>query len=141
MNEQYASRSSFGRVLVAAAMLLLGPAAAFAQTPNTPQTLESAIDQLKKDFDAIKQQYGDRLTALEAKLASAQGTARPVIAPPSVAAAPSQTPAAAARAASQGESAAPVLGASVGNAKMFNPDMAVIGDFLGALGTNKVQPD
>jgi hypothetical protein len=34
-----------------------------------------------------------------------------------------------------------VFGASVGNAKVFNPDIAVIGDFLGAAGSNPVHPD
>src|SRR5207244_7298236 len=34
----------------------------------------------------------------------------------------------------------PVYGASVSNAKVFNPDMAVIGDFLGAAGRNTVNP-
>ncbi|MCU1385045.1 MAG: hypothetical protein JWL71_3742 [Acidobacteria bacterium] len=32
------------------------------------------------------------------------------------------------------------LGSAVSNAKVFNPDIAVIGDFLGAAGTNKVNP-
>jgi hypothetical protein len=34
----------------------------------------------------------------------------------------------------------PTLGSSVSNAKVFNPDIAVIGDFLGAAGTNNVYP-
>src|SRR3954451_15454903 len=34
----------------------------------------------------------------------------------------------------------PTLGSSVSNAKVFNPDIAVIGDFLGAAGTNDVNP-
>ena len=51
------------------------PASAFAQAPDSAQSLQAEIDQLRKDFDAVKQQYGDRLTALEAKLAAAQPTA------------------------------------------------------------------
>src|SRR6185295_951129 len=46
------------------------PSAAFAQAPQNPQALQTEIDELKRDFDAVKQQYGDRLSALEAKLAS-----------------------------------------------------------------------
>src|SRR3954465_5969173 len=34
----------------------------------------------------------------------------------------------------------PTLGSSVSNAKVFNPDIAVIGDFLGAAGRNRVNP-
>jgi len=89
-----------------------------AQTPDgqastDPQALRAEIDQLRREFDALKQQYGDRLAALETKLAAVEG-APPAPAP--------QTPTAAA-------------------AKVFNPDIAVIGDFLGAAGSNDAQPD
>ena len=36
--------------------------------------------------------------------------------------------------------APPTLGSSVNNSKVFNPDIAVIGDFLGAVGKNDVNP-
>ena len=36
--------------------------------------------------------------------------------------------------------APPTLGSAVSNNKVFNPDIAVIGDFLGAAGTNEVNP-
>ena len=48
---------------------------AFAQAPGTPQAIQTEIDQLRSDFNALKQQYGDRLSALEAKLAAIGGTA------------------------------------------------------------------
>src|SRR4030095_5893595 len=35
----------------------------------------------------------------------------------------------------------PVYGAGTAASKVFNPDMAVIGDFLGAGGRNTVNPD
>ena len=54
-----------------AAGMLLCAQTAFAQ--DTPQALRQEIDQLRRDFDALKQQYGDRLTALESKLAAAEG--------------------------------------------------------------------
>ena len=54
-----------------AAGMLLGAQTASAQ--DTPQALRQEIDQLRRDFDALKQQYGDRLTALESKLAAAEG--------------------------------------------------------------------
>src|SRR5436309_11833740 len=60
--------------------LFLAPSSAFAQ--DSPQALRQEIDQLRRDFDALKQQYGDRLSALEAKLAAAQGTAPPATQPP-----------------------------------------------------------
>lgn len=36
--------------------------------------------------------------------------------------------------------APPTVGSAVSNSKVFNPDIAVIGDFLGAAGTNEVNP-
>src|SRR5207237_1115301 len=58
------------RVLCAsiAAIGVLGAQAVWAQ--ENAQTLQAQIDQLKHDFEAMKQQYGDRLTALEAKMAA-----------------------------------------------------------------------
>jgi hypothetical protein len=120
---------------VLAGVFVLGSSSAFAQ--DSPQALRQEIDRLRSDFDALKQQYGDRLTALETKLAAVEG------APPSpaTAAVPSQPPPAAAPQAPESGAAPPVLGASVSNAKVFNPDIAVIGDFLGAAGSNPVHPD
>ena len=124
-----ATRFLYAAVL--AGVFVLRPSSALAQ--DAPQALRQEIDQLRKDFDALKQQYGDRLSALETKLAAAEGT------PPAAGApAPAPQPVAAAPAA---VSAEPVLGASVSNAKVFNPDIAVIGDFLGAAGSNPIRPD
>src|SRR5262245_61805546 len=75
------------RAAVIAGAVSLGGSPAFAQ--DTPQALRQEIDQLRKDFDALKQQYGDRLTALETKLAAAEGTAPP----PQPGAAPAVAPA------------------------------------------------
>jgi hypothetical protein len=120
--------------------LTFGPSTASAQ--DTPQALRQEIDQLRRDFDALKQSYGDRLAALEAKLAAAEG--QPPAAPPA-AAAPGQPPAAqqpvaqvppGAEGAGGPAGALPVYGAAVGGSKVFNPDIAVIGDFLGAAGVN-----
>ena len=106
---------------VLAGALALVPSSASAQ--ESPQALRQEIDQLRKDFDALKQQYGDRLAALDAKLAAAEGTSPPAAAVPPPSAAPP-----------------PTLGSAVANSKVFNPDMAVIGDFLGAGGRNLVKP-
>src|SRR5947208_10500290 len=125
-----------------ASCLFISPSSAFTQ--DTPQALRQEIDQLRKDFDSLKQQYGARLSALEAKLAAAEGTAA---APAGAQPAPGQPPTAQVPAGAQGaggpSGALPVYGAaggSVGSSKVFNPDMAVIGDFLGASGRNTVSP-
>jgi hypothetical protein len=143
--------------------LTLGPSTAFAQ--DTPQALRQEIDQLRRDFETLKQQYGDRLTSLETKLAAAEGQPQPAAAaqpapnPPQTAAAaqpspnapqPPATPEPAGAAGQQptaqvpagaegagGPSGAlPVYGAAATGSKVFNPDIAVIGDFLGAAGVN-----
>jgi hypothetical protein len=142
-----------------AAGILLGAQTASAQ--DTPQALRQEIDQLRRDFDALKQQYGDRLTALEAKLAAAEGqppaaaTAAqpspnapqpPAPPPPAEAAAQpaGQQPTAQVPPGAEGaggpSGALPVYGAAATGSKVFNPDIAVIGDFLGAAGHNTVNP-
>ncbi len=99
---------------VAAGLLLL-PRSAAAQAQPDASALQQQIDQLKKEF-------GERIAALEAKLAEAQ-------------AAPATPPSAPAP-----EPAAPAQAAAASGAKFFNPDTAVIGDFLGAAGHNEANP-
>jgi hypothetical protein len=137
------------RVKRAMCATLMACAFIFAPLPvgaqETPQALRQEIDQLRRDFEALKQQYGDRLTALESKLAGAEGT------PPAAAAPPGTPPAAApasptaqvppgAEGAGGPSGALPVYGAGAASSKIFNPDIAVIGDFLGAAGSNHVDP-
>ena len=119
-----------------------------AQAPQPPSdaaaTLQLQIEQLRRDFDAIQQQYGARLQALESQLAAlAPGAvSQPAAAAPAAGA--SATPVADAVKAASAATAppdpgtaaapAPVYGSAVSSGKVFNPDMAVIGDFLGAAG-------
>jgi hypothetical protein len=126
-------------------------AGAFAFAPSTaaaqesPQALRQEIDQLRKDFETLKQQYGDRLTALETKLASAEGIPPPAAPPVQPPTAPAQAPPVAqvppgAEGAGGPTGTLPTYGSAVTGSKVFNPDMAVIGDFLGAAGHNDVNP-
>jgi len=96
------------------------------------QALQQQIDQLKKE-----------LADLESKIAALQAAQPPAGQPAAPPAQTAEVPAGAAGAGGPG-GALPVYGASGSAAaasKVFNPDMAVIGDFLGAAGTNPVQPD
>ena len=97
---------------VAAGLLLL-PGSAAAQSQPEANALQQQIDQLKKEF-------GERIAALEAKLAEAQAPAP----------APAPTP----------EPVAPAQASAAGGAKYFNPDTAVIGNFLGTAGHNEINP-
>jgi len=136
--------SRFMCALIVLCGLFTGPTAASAQTPDRSKTLDQEplnvqalrqeIDQLKKDFDA-------RLAALEARLAAIGGAQAGATPPPS---APQAQPTAevppGAAGAGGPSGALPVYGGASAASKIFNPDMAVIGDFLGAAGSNKVAP-
>ena len=113
-----------------AAMLVALPRDAAAQAAGQAQQIQQQIDQLRQEFN-------QRLSALEAQLATLQGGQ------PSPAAPPPALPVPPAPEAAPPAPPAPEVGqgAALGNAKVFNPDMAVIGDFLGAAGRNTVNPN
>ena len=125
------------------ALALLGAAhTADAQTPEA-QALRQEIDQLRQEFQTLQKQYGDRLTALETKLSAMEGQA-PAPAAPQAAGNEPQQPAAevppGAAGAGGPSGSLPIYGAGAAASKVFNPDIAVIGDFLGAMGRNPVNP-
>ena len=96
-----------------AAGLLLVPQSAAAQAQPDVNALQQQIDQLKKEF-------GERIAALEARLAEAQAAPQAAVAPP--------------------DPVAPVQSPAAPGAKFFNPDLAAIGNFLGTAGHNDVNP-
>src|SRR5437667_12379179 len=107
---------------VVAATVLFHGAPADAQTQDA-QSLRQEIDQLRKDFEA-------RLAALETRLAAIQGGQPPPA--PAQAGAPPTPPTAPVPPGAQGAGgptgALPVYGSAISGSKIFNPDMAVIGD-------------
>ena len=156
-------KASRAMYLIAAPWLMVSsPATAWAQQPPgdaaAAQALRQEMEQLKSEFDA-------RMTALEQKLAALSAglpTAATAAAAPSPeldaaqpAAAPAEPGAAQASAApapltaqvpagagDAGGAAGdlPIYGAAAASSKVFNPDIAVIGDFLGAMGSNSINP-
>lgn len=124
----------------AIAALAGAPSPARGQTAD-PQALRQEIEQLRKDFEAVQRQYGDRLTALEARLAAAQPSAPAGPAPAAPGTAQTVEVPAGAAGAGGPAGALPVYGSVAGSSKIFNPDIAVIGDFLGAGGRNTVNPN
>lgn len=114
----------------------LGGAGVKPASAQTAAQVQQQIEQLRSDFDALKQQYGDRLTALEASLAALQG-GQGGAAPGALTTA--QVPPGA-QGAGGPSGPLPVYGNIAAASKVFNPDMAVIGDFLGAVGKNEVNP-
>ena len=121
-------------MLIAALSGYAAPASA--QTPDV-RALRQEMEQLRKEFAAIQQQYGERLSALEAKL----GTAVPSTVP-TLDAAPQTTVEVPPGAAGAGgpSGSLPIYGTAAAASKIFNPDIAVIGNFLGAAGRNRINP-
>jgi len=113
---------------------------AAAQSPAPPaQEIRAELDKLKKEFEAVRDDYAARLAALEAKLAGIGASPAP--------AAPAQAPVAAEVPVPSGAAGAggptgslPVYGSTSALSKIFNPDIAVIGNFVGAVGENSVNP-
>jgi hypothetical protein len=110
-----------------------GVASAQQADPNSPQAIRAELEQLR-------QEYGARLAELEARLKAVEGAQ--AVQPPQ------QTSTAAIPPGAEGAGGPtgtlPIYGttgAAVSGAKVFNPDMAVIGDFLGAAGRNRVNPN
>jgi len=134
-------RPSGLRASVVTLCVMLGSSSAFAQ--DSAQTVQQQIDQLRQELQQIQQ----RLSELEAK-ASATAPAPSPQSPSAAPAAPAAQPAAPVPPGAEGaggpSGALPLYGAAggaVSGSKVFNPDMAVIGDFLGAAGKNDMQPD
>jgi hypothetical protein len=151
--------------VAAVCLLFAGPARA--QTPQPAQTAQSQaqlreeLQRLRAEFESIRDAYGARLSALEARLAQQPGepAAAPAVAPvpvlppvtqpetpPAAAAQPAQVPPpeapvpAGAAGAGGPQGALPVYGNVSAMSKIFNPDIAVIGNFTGAAGRNEIEP-
>jgi hypothetical protein len=89
---------------------------------NELRQAQADVERLKQELAEMRQQYDARLAALEQKLSGiAAGAPAPLPAQPAPAE-PAAVP-------------APAQSTSLG-AKVFNPDIAVIGNFLGAAGDN-----
>jgi hypothetical protein len=135
-----------------------------AQSPPgaTAADIRAELDRLRQEFETVRDSYGARLSALEGKLAALEGgaPAQPAAAPPTTPppqtaattppaeAAPAQqqppssgvqVPAGAAGAGGP-EGQLPVYGNVSALSKVFNPDMAVLGNFVGAAGRNTIDP-
>jgi hypothetical protein len=138
------------------------PAAAAAAAPQQttdPQQIRQELDRLRQEFETIRDSYGARLAALEARLGSSQPAPVPPLpdapAPAAIAAAapapaagqsprpPGQAegvevPSGAAGAGGP-QGTLPVYGGAAASSKVFNPDMAVIGNFIGTTGENTIE--
>ncbi|MDO8681104.1 MAG: hypothetical protein Q7R30_21505 [Acidobacteriota bacterium] len=97
------------------------PASAQASPPPPAEEARQAqaeVDRLRQELAALREQYEARLAALEERIKTIAAG------PPTPAPEPVLQP-------------VPVQLAGAGSSKMFNPDIAVIGNFLGVAGQNK----
>lgn len=125
------------RLISCFSILLLSGGFAFAQTSSAQSSDAAAMEQRMKDLE-------ERIIQLEGQVRQLKGAGANAAAPVSTTAEP------AANASTQpqpmvpssaGEASAPVsLGGATNAGKALNPDISVIGDFLGAVGKNPIAP-
>src|SRR5205823_3779388 len=129
-------------------VLVSAPSMTFAQAPAAAdlEALKAQIEAFKADYDKRLQSLEMQLQMLQSQTASTpnpQDTAPPPAPPAQSAQGQPQTaqtpPGAEGAGGPSGQ--LPVYGGASAGSKVFNPDIAVIGDFLGAAGSNKVNPD
>jgi hypothetical protein len=137
--------AAFAACLMLAASALAQPPAAAAQTPDA-QALRNEIAQLRREFEQRMSALESRLAVVEGGQPAAAAAAAPAQPPPGAAQPPAgAAPTAQVPSGAEGgggpAGALPVYGNASAASKVFNPDMAVIGNFLGAAGTNEVRPE
>ncbi len=123
-----------------AALCLLAPPAVRAQDSQTPP--DDPVTTLRKEIEALRADYEQRISGLEKRLADLQATQGQV--PPETAPAPEAVPAEPAAAAAM-PPAEPAYGGGGGSeggaqtANYFNPSISVIGNFLAVAGRNHTE--
>jgi len=120
-------RSVTAFVLAGSGLVAVPPLAVSAdevvQAAPPPPPASDDLSQLKRDLEALRQDYTGRVAAIESRIAALEGRTAEAAAPaPEAAPTPEPTPA---------PTASPSAAAG---SKMFNPDMAAIGNFVGAAG-------
>ena len=101
------------------AIVVFGSAPTVSAQTADVQALRQEIEQLRQEFEAVQQRYGERLSALEARL---DGTAVPA---PVAPAAPGPT------------GSLPIYSAATVGSRVFNPDIGLIGNFISATGPSR----
>jgi hypothetical protein len=117
-----------------------------AQTPSAAPTdvAGDEVGRLRQELQTLRREYAERIAAIETRLSAVESAGQPasVIAGPTTgptrAAVVPEQPSAAVPAGAAGAGgptgALPVYGGGVAASKVFNPDIAAIGDFIGAVG-------
>jgi hypothetical protein len=131
-------RSPFVAVAVLTAAMVGRAAPVRAQAASPDQ-----VEALRRELAQLRTEYAERLAALEARIAALSGAAAPLEAPsppPVPPAAPSPAAEVPPGSAGAGGPTGPLPVYGGAGSKVFNPDIAVVGNFLGAMGRNDVSP-
>lgn len=120
---------SLARPLLALSWFLAIGATGLAQVsqpPPAPQDVRDEITRLRGELDTLRRTYEARLASLEARLAASEQSSVQAVAavPPGAAGAGGP------------EGTLPVYGNVTALSKIFNPDIAAVGNFLAAAGHN-----
>jgi hypothetical protein len=107
-----------------------GPARAAQSGPAVGDDLA----RLKQDLEALRAEYGSRMAALEARIAALEGGGTAQAAPVVATGAQATAVVPPGAATEGGASALPLYGSAAMASKVFNPDIAAIGNFVGAAG-------
>ena len=109
---------SFGRALLVIALTAGGPGLQAQTVPDPSSSPQDAVTRLERELAELRREYSDRLAAIEAQIQALRAPAETPPPPPQVEAPPPTAP------------PGPVASSS----KFFNPDIAAIGNFVGAAG-------
>ena len=108
------------------------PSGAAAQESQEPTALAAEVQRLRAELDQVRREYDERLAALEARIVALSAGTSPARAdagsPPA-----HVSPGAPASLPPMGQTPGPAA------SKVFNPDIAVVGNMLGAAGTNPIE--
>jgi hypothetical protein len=122
-------------IVVVLTVLVVTTTTAVAQSDAPALALQQEIDRLRRDIEALRQQYEQRVADLEARVTALQASQSAIAPTAPISPVPSGAEGAEAPA-----GALPVYGAASAGSKIFNPDMAIVGDVLGTIGRNRVAP-
>ena len=120
-------------------MMMAVPRPARAQPPAAAE--QATAESLRQEMERLRAEFEARMAALEARLNAVAGApGEPSQSPPAPASAAPAAPVPAGADASASGGTLPIYGNAAAASKIFNPDIAAIGDFLGAAGSNARDP-
>jgi hypothetical protein len=118
----------FGRALLVAALTASGPALRAQTGPEPAPSPQDAVSHLEHELAELRREYADRLASIEAQIQALRAAAeepRTPVAAPVPEAPPPPLPV---------ETSLAPTGPAASSSKVFNPDIAAIGNFVGAAG-------